>query len=102
MKAKHRFDLARWRVAGNGADMIRPDVMRAFTVAFADDGFDGHAFLPSYGLAEATLAVSIMPPGEGIRVDMVDEHLLSGEAPARRPHARASARSSTAARRFAT
>ena len=23
------------------------------------------AFLPSYGLAEATLAVSIMPPGEG-------------------------------------
>lgn len=78
MKAKHRFDLSRWRVAGNGADMIRPDVMRAFTVAFAADGFNGHAFLPSYGLAEATLAVSIMPPGEGIRVDMVDEHLLSG------------------------
>lgn len=81
MKAKHRFDLSRWRVAGNGADMIRPDVMRAFTVAFAADGFDGHAFLPSYGLAEATLAVSIMPPGEGIRVDLVDEHLLSGSDP---------------------
>ncbi len=91
MKAKHRFDLARWRVAGNGADMIRPDVMRAFTVAFAADGFDGHAFLPSYGLAEATLAVSIMPPGEGIRVDMVDEHLLSGADPVagQRPRQRA-------------
>ncbi|NCP12161.1 MAG: fatty acyl-AMP ligase [Sphingomonadales bacterium] len=91
MKAKHRFDLARWRVAGNGADMIRPDVMRAFTVAFAADGFDGHAFLPSYGLAEATLAVSIMPPGEGIRVDLVDEHLLAGTdpVPGQRPRQRA-------------
>src|SRR3546814_8897436 len=25
-----RFDLSRWRVAGNGADMIRPDVMQSF------------------------------------------------------------------------
>ena len=30
-----RFDLSRWRVAGNGADMIRPDVMQAFVDAFA-------------------------------------------------------------------
>ena len=34
-----RFDLSRWRVAGNGADMIRPDVMQAFVDAFADAGF---------------------------------------------------------------
>ena len=27
---RDRFDLSRWRVAGNGADMIRPDVMQAF------------------------------------------------------------------------
>ncbi|WP_222591395.1 hypothetical protein, partial [Neisseria sicca] len=25
-KAADRFDLSRWRLAGNGADMIRPDV----------------------------------------------------------------------------
>ena len=37
-----------------------------------------HAFLPSYGLAEATLAVSIMPPGEGIVVELVEETQLSG------------------------
>src|SRR3546814_7988818 len=29
-------------------------------------------------LAEATLAVSIMPPGEGILTDLVEETLLSG------------------------
>ena len=73
-----RFDLSRWRVAGNGADMIRPDVMQSFVDAFADAGFKASAFLPSYGLAEATLAVSIMPPGEGIRVELVEESALSG------------------------
>ena len=77
-KASDRFDLSRWRVAGNGADMIRPDVMQNFVDAFAEAGFEASAFLPSYGLAEATLAVSIMPPGEGIRVELVEETQLSG------------------------
>jgi len=73
-----RFDLSRWRLAGNGADMIRPDVMQNFVNAFAEAGFRASAFLPSYGLAEATLAVTIMPPGEGIRVELVEEERLSG------------------------
>ncbi|WP_421850637.1 fatty acyl-AMP ligase [Novosphingobium sp.] len=73
-----RFDLSRWRVAGNGADMIRPDVMQSFVNAFAGAGFKASAFLPSYGLAEATLAVTLMPPGEGIRVELVEEERLSG------------------------
>jgi len=77
-RASDRFDLSRWRLAGNGADMIRPDVMQSFVDAFADAGFDPHAFLPSYGLAESTLAVTIMPPGEGIRVELVEETELSG------------------------
>ncbi|HWK37146.1 fatty acyl-AMP ligase [Sphingomonas sp.] len=79
-RASDRFDLSRWRIAGNGADMIRPDVMQSFVDAFADAGFKASAFLPSYGLAEATLAVSIMPPGEGIIVELVEETQLSGVA----------------------
>lgn len=78
--ASERFDLSRWRVAGNGADMIRPDVMQRFVDTFADAGFRAEAFLPSYGLAEATLAVSIMPPGEGIVVELVEETQLSGSS----------------------
>lgn len=73
-----RFDLSRWRTAGNGADMIRPDVMQNFVNAFSDAGFKASAFTPSYGLAEATLAVTVMPPGEGIRVELVEEERLSG------------------------
>lgn len=74
-----RFDLSRWRVAGNGADMIRPEVMQHFVDVFDAAGFSADAFLPSYGLAEATLAVSMMPVGEGIVTDLVDERVLSGE-----------------------
>lgn len=73
-----RFDLSRWRTAGNGADMIRPDVMQNFVNAFSEAGFRASAFTPSYGLAEATLAVTVMPPGEGIRVELVAEERLSG------------------------
>ena len=58
--------------------MIRPDVMQNFVNAFNDAGFKAHAFCPSYGLAEATLAVTLMPPGEGIRVELVEEERLSG------------------------
>lgn len=75
-----RFDLSRWRLAGNGADMIRPDVMQNFVNAFSAAGFKASAFTPSYGLAEATLAVTVMPPGEGIRVELVEEERLSGHA----------------------
>jgi fatty-acyl-CoA synthase len=81
-RAEDRFDLSRWRIAGNGADMIRPEVMQAFVDGFDKAGFRASAFCPSYGLAEATLAVSLMPPGEGIRLELVEENELSGGIPA--------------------
>ena len=97
-RAEDRFDLSRWRIAGNGADMIRPDVMQAFVDCFALAGFKASAFCPSYGLAEATLAVSLMPPGEGIRLELVEENELSGgTSEDGRSSAPLSARSSIAA-----
>ncbi|MFO1036939.1 MAG: fatty acyl-AMP ligase [Geminicoccaceae bacterium] len=64
------LDLSRWRVAGIGAEMIRPQVLASFAERFAPVGFSSGAFLPSYGLAEATLAVTMSPLGRGIRSDM--------------------------------
>lgn len=77
-EALKTLDLSRWRVAGNGGDMIRPDVMQRFTEVFAPVGFNPGAFVPSYGLAESTLAVSFMPVGEGIQTDLIDERILKG------------------------
>ena len=45
-RAADRFDLSRWRIAGNGADMIRPDVMQAFVDSFADGRLQGQRLLP--------------------------------------------------------
>jgi fatty-acyl-CoA synthase len=73
-----KLDLSKLRVAGIGGDMIRPDVMRAFTNTFASVGFSDKAFLPSYGLAECTLGVSFAEIGKGIEIDLVEEALLSG------------------------
>ena len=76
-----RFDLSRWRIAGVGAEMIRSDVLRRFGEAFAAAGFDPKAFMPSYGMAEATLAISFARPGEGYSVDTIDRdhYAESGE-----------------------
>lgn len=73
------LDLSLWRIAGIGADMIRPDVMGAFAERFAVCGYRASTFVPSYGLAECTLAVSFMPLDMGIQTDPVDERILSGE-----------------------
>ena len=52
------LDLSSWRVAFNGAEPIRAEGLRKFAETFAVSGFQEEAFLPCYGLAEATLLVS--------------------------------------------
>lgn len=69
-------DLSRWRVAGIGGDIIRPQILRDFANAFAPVGFSHKAFVPSYGLAETTLAVSFCEPGRGLRTDCVSTATL--------------------------
>ena len=66
------FDLSRWRIAGCGADMIRPEVLEQFADALAPGGFHAGALMPSYGMAEVSLAVSFTPRGRGIGVDAID------------------------------
>ncbi len=85
------FDLSRWRIAGIGGEMVRPDVLDAFAETFATCGFDKTAFLPSYGLAEATLAVSFTDIGVGVRVDRVDRDAYERTGKAVPAHAAGSA-----------
>ena len=73
------LDLSSVRVAGIGAEMIRPEVLRLFHETFDPIGFKKEAFLPSYGLAECTLGVSFGKVGMGIEVDMIEEAALTGD-----------------------
>lgn len=76
------FDLSTWRAAGIGGDMVRADALDAFSETFVDHGFSPKAFVPSYGMAEATLAVAFAPLGQGAVHDDVDNDRLrrSGDA----------------------
>jgi len=71
---KAALDLSCWRVAGIGAEPIRASVLSRFADCFADNGFDPAAFMPCYGLAESTLAVSFAR--RGLLVDQVDRQVL--------------------------
>jgi fatty-acyl-CoA synthase len=66
------LDLAQWRIAGIGGDMVRPEILEAFAEAFAPAGFDRRAFLPSYGMAETTLAITFGDLDRAPRIDVVD------------------------------
>lgn len=74
------LDLSHWRVAGCGADMIRPETLERFADALAPAGFDRHALLPSYGMAEVSLAVSFTPTGAGLKTDSLDSPCKAGSA----------------------
>ncbi|MDE2357003.1 MAG: fatty acyl-AMP ligase [Alphaproteobacteria bacterium] len=87
-----QMDLSSWRVAGLGGDMIRPEPLRAFAQAYAEAGFDPRAFTASYGMAEATLALSLTPVGQGLRTDIADMDRLEAEALAAPPAATATRR----------
>ncbi|SPP65499.1 non-ribosomal peptide synthetase [Nitrospira lenta] len=69
-------DLARWAVASCGAEPIHHRTINAFTQVFAPHGFKGNAFMPAYGLAEATLVVSSTSRSELPHMITVDSAAL--------------------------
>ncbi len=76
------LDLSRWRVAGCGAEPIRPETLETFVETFGRIGFKKEALYPSYGMAEASLAVAFTELGEGMKTTSVHGPTLwgSGEA----------------------
>ncbi len=54
-------DLSRWRVAINGAEAILPETLERFAERFAPYGFRAESYLPCYGLAESSVALTIPP-----------------------------------------
>lgn len=73
------LDLSAWRAALNGAEPVLPATLDRFAARFASCGFRREALLPVYGLAEASLAVTIPPLERTPRVDHVDRKALAQE-----------------------
>ena len=73
------LDLSRLRVAGVGGDMIRTGPLADFARTFAAVGFSRAAFVASYGMAEATLALTMAPLGRGLETETLDISRLERE-----------------------
>lgn len=73
------LNLESWRVAGIGGDMVQPHVLQRFGETFAPLGFHKTAFVPSYGLAETTLAITFSALGREVHIDAVDRQNLADE-----------------------
>jgi acyl-CoA synthetase (AMP-forming)/AMP-acid ligase II len=72
-------DLSSLQVCITGAEPIDADVLRSYEKAFAPLGLDARVLAPAYGLAEAALAVTMVPPDTPWRSTTVDlDALLDG------------------------
>ncbi len=73
------LDLSSLELAGNGAEPIDGGVLQAFAQAGARHGLRDTALCPMYGLAEATLAVTIDPSDRPHGFDVVSRASLELE-----------------------
>jgi acyl carrier protein len=71
------LDLSSWRAALNGAEPVNPETLERFAARFARYGFRKEAQLPVYGLAEASLAVTVPPLNRGPLVDRVEREAFT-------------------------
>jgi fatty-acyl-CoA synthase len=80
------MDLSCMRITGIGAEPIQAKTLREFTERTKAAGFDPKSFLPSYGMAEATLAITFAPHGTGFTTDVIEKKTLEkGEAKPTKP-----------------
>ncbi|RNL84533.1 fatty acyl-AMP ligase [Halostreptopolyspora alba] len=74
---KPALDLSGVRGLLNGAEPIRPETMRRFVAAFEGHGLRPSALVPAYGLAEATVYVSMDTANREPRTRVVDRDALA-------------------------
>jgi 1-acyl-sn-glycerol-3-phosphate acyltransferase len=73
------LDLSSWRAALNGAEPVNPETLERFIERFSRYGFRREAMLPVYGLAEASLAVTVPPMGREPLVERVERATFERE-----------------------
>jgi len=77
------MDFSRWRVAAVGAERVDPAALERFARLVAPNGFRRAGFMPGYGLAEATLALTGSSLGEDPLLVAVDRASLRFGDPVR-------------------
>lgn len=73
------LDLSTWKIAPNGADVVRPSTLERFFNTYKNYGFKLESFMPCYGLAEGTLFVTGGPTEKLPKSMQVDKDILESE-----------------------
>jgi acyl-CoA synthetase (AMP-forming)/AMP-acid ligase II len=76
-------DLSSWRVSFNGGEPVHAATLREFNQRFEPYGLAPTTILPSYGMAEATLAIAIHPSGPPLVAQEVSRDALVADGVAR-------------------
>jgi acyl-CoA synthetase (AMP-forming)/AMP-acid ligase II len=79
------LDLSRLRACIVGSESVRAATLRRFTETFVPYGFDHRSFCPAYGMAEATVAVTVVRPDQpwrSISPDGSDGRVVANGKPA--------------------
>jgi acyl carrier protein len=81
------LDLSCWRAAYVGAEPISPNLVEEFNRRLQSCGLQAGVLQPCYGMAEATLAVTMRPRDQAARILSVSRSSLAREKLARTPTA---------------
>lgn len=71
------LDLSRWRVAINAGEAVLPETLARFAERFRPYGFRSEAWVPCYGLAESSVALTFPPIDRAPRVDVIERSAYS-------------------------
>ena len=71
-----QLGLSRLRTLITGAERVSATTLRRFAESYADAGFRAEAICPAYGMAEATLAVTMVRPRDSWRSLTLDRDAL--------------------------
>jgi fatty-acyl-CoA synthase len=81
-QALEGLNLSRWRVAINAGEPVLPHTLAHFAKRFEPYGFKPEAYVPCYGLAESSVALSFPPINRRPLVDSIRRDLFEAEGKA--------------------
>ncbi len=81
-QALEGLDLSSWRVAINAGEAVLPETLARFAKRFQPYGFRPESFLPCYGLAESSVALTFPPIDRQPVIDTIRRDLFEKEGKA--------------------
>jgi acyl carrier protein len=78
-EALEGVNLSRWRIAINAGEPVLPDTLERFAERFRPYGFRAEAYVPCYGLAESSVALTFPPIDRRPVIDTIRRDVFEKE-----------------------